>query len=124
MQMVAFRPETKEVIMSYLSTCELVELIEELPFEFQPKDVQEFVEYTEEFGVPFDDIEWFIRWIPELLPCIEYSYKPYGYFEIFEDWDAYIAAGYDCHDDDPYQPLDATVVEDAGLSGTWYIQLY
>lgn len=110
--------------MSYLSTCELVELIEELPFEFQPKDVQEFVEDTEKFKVPFDDIEWFIEWQPELLPCIEYAYKPYGYFEIFEDWDAYLKAGYDYHENDPYQPLDATVVEDAGLSGVWYIQLY
>ena len=110
--------------MSYLSTCELVELIEELPWEFQPNDVQEFVEDTEKFDVPFDDIEWFIRWYPEYLRCIERAYEPHGYFYIFEDWDAYIAEEFDYYDDDPYQPLDATVFEDACLSGVWYIQMY
>lgn len=110
--------------MSYLSTCEMVELIEELPWEFRPNDVQQFVEDIEENGVPFSDIEWFITWYPELLRHIERACYGYNYFEIFEDWDAYLAEGFDCYEGDPYQPLDATVVVDAGLSGVWYITIY
>lgn len=112
-------------INTAMSKSELIELLHELDgTEWQLDDVEQFVDDTIEFDVPFSDIFWFIEWEPELLPCIERAYKPYGYFEIFPDWDAYIEAAFDCWDDDPYQPFDGTVTDDAGLSGVWYVQLY
>lgn len=111
--------------MSYqLSAFELSELLNELPDEFRPNDVQQFIEDIEECNVPFSDIDWFITWYPELLHHIERACYGYLYFEIFEDWDAYLAEGYEYYEGDPYQPLDAIVVEDAGLSGVWYIMVY
>ena len=108
-----------------LSKSDLIELLHELDgTEYQLNDVEQFVADTIEFDVPFSDILWFREWEPVMLHLIERAYKPYGYFEIFHDWDAYIEAGFDCWDDDPYQPFDGTVTEDAGLSGVWYVQLF
>lgn len=108
-----------------LSNLDMIELLHELDgTEYQLDDVEQFVADTIEFDVPFSDILWFLEWEPVVLHFIECAYKPYGYFEVFTDWDAYIAEDFECWDDDPYQPLGAIVESDAGLSGVWYVQLF
>lgn len=102
----------------------LYQLLNELPDEFRPKNLDFFMRECDERDILGNDIEWFITWYPELLPVIEHAFDTFGYMCIFEDWDAYLAAGFDYYEDDPYQPLDAIVVEDAGLSGVWYIMVY
>lgn len=108
-----------------LSANQLIKLLHDLDgTEYQVNDVEQFVADTIEFDVPLSDIRWFYEWEPVMLCLIERAYQPHGYFEIFPDWDAYIEAAFDCWDDDPHQPFDGTVTEDAGLSGVWYVQLF
>ena len=85
--------------------------------EWDIDDICKFVSDSIKFDVPLTDILWFCEWYPDMLRFIERAYQPYSYFEIF-------AEGFDCYDDDPYQPYDAYVFVDAGLSGVWYVQLY
>ena len=90
--------------------------------EWDIDDICKFVSDSIKFDVPLADILWFAEWEPDMLRLIERAYQPYGYFEIFEDWDAYLAEEFDYFDNDPHQPLDAMVTVDAGLSGVWYVQ--
>lgn len=106
-----------------VSVSELIELLHELDDTLYTVDVDQFVADTIKFDVPFSDIAWFLQWCPEALWCIENAYKPYGYFHIFENWDAYLAEGFDYYNDDPHQPIGAVVFTDAGLSGVWYVQM-
>lgn len=106
-----------------LSNAEIIELLHELDdTEWALRDVEQFVADTIKRNVPLTDILWFSEWEPGMLWFIERAYQPYGYYEVFADWDAYIEAAFDCWDNDPYQPFDGIVTCDAGLSGVWYVQ--
>lgn len=116
-----------------LSKSELIELLNELPAEpsvdtYRPKNVTLFVRECEEQGIPFSDIHWFIEWEPAMLRKIERQFSWYGFYKIFSDWEEYLKEleeGLDeCFDNDPYQPYNGYVVNDAGLSGVWYISMY
>lgn len=112
--------------MSNITRNELATAIRELAgTEWEVKDVESFLNDCETYEVPLDDIAWFLWYdFGALMLLDRYAFKWGGYFEIFPDWDAYLAEDFECYDDDPYQPLDAYVVVDAGLSGVYYIQTY
>lgn len=110
-----------------LSKHELIELLYELPAELpynpRPVNVEKFVAEVESREIPFSDIAYFIEWEPMMVHHIERCFNPLGHVVIFPTWDAYLAAGFDFYEGDPYQPLDATATYDAGLSGVWYTSL-
>lgn len=77
-----------------------------------------YYDIAQDSALTIDDCKWFARWCPEAIPviehCVDHPYTSSLY--VFGTWDDYLdhCAYYDL---DPYDPADAIMFDDAGLSG-------